>query len=204
LPPDDADPVLRLDDAAAWLLRDVGRGGRTHYERASQRLTAATGQNVVVAQRPSGRPRLGEGGPELGVSLSWRDGTLLVGYSPRCAVGADIEADDPALDALTLARDHFAAAESRFVEAQPSAPAQRDLFLRLWVAKEAILKATGRGVYDGLDEPDLTPAIDGVRANARPFAFGPTAWVPKGLCVVAAHPDARVGRFYLALARLEP
>ena len=79
-------------------------------------------------------------------------------FSPDGPVGADIELDDADLDAARLAADHFAPGEASAVAAA-SGPARRDLLLRLWVAKEAALKLTGRGIHDGADEPDLSGVL---------------------------------------------
>ncbi len=197
-------PLLTLGDAAAFLIPGVGRGGRAHYMAASACLSAYAGREIVVAQRSSGRPRLDRGGPELGVSLSWRDGFLLVGYSPTTHVGVDIEPDDPTLDPHQLARDHFARPEADLIAAEKTPAAQRDLFLRLWVAKEAILKTTGRGVYDGLDEPDLSAFAANLRLDGSSIMRAASARAPAGGLTVASHETAGAPALYLALARLGP
>ncbi len=136
---------------------------------ASQRVTAAATalrketarHDIAITRRPSGRPRLEAPLPELGVSLSVRDGHLLVGFSPTHTVGADIEVarSVPQVDVARLARDHYTATEAGAVAALRDGDAAHDLFLRLWVAKEAVLKATGRGVFDGLDQLDFGPVL---------------------------------------------
>lgn len=196
-------PILTIADATAFLLTGAPRGGRAHYQLASDLLSAWTGRSIVVSQRPSGRPKLDAPHVELGVSLSYRDGALLIGHSPTRAVGADIEPDDDSLDALRLARDHFTSGEARVIEAERDNGARRDLFLRLWVAKEAILKATGRGVYDGLDEPDFTTTIAALRDNARPFAFAASKRVSAGSAAVTTVAPSVGPILYLALARLD-
>ncbi|MET0529350.1 MAG: 4'-phosphopantetheinyl transferase superfamily protein [Microvirga sp.] len=182
----------------AYLLREVPKGGRAHYAQASALLSFAMNREIVVAQRPSGRPRLAGAEPELGVSLSWRDGSLLVGYSPTANVGVDLEPDDATLDAIQLAQDHFSSGEA---EAISNAADPRDLFLRLWVAKEAILKATGRGVYDGLDEPDLARCIVFLRGET-PFEIPASSRAPAGSAVVKRIVCGEPALF-VALSRLD-
>lgn len=195
-------PVLTLPDATAWLILNAPRGGRAHYQLASEYLTAATGRTIIVSQRPSGRPKLDAPHPELGVSLSYRDGALLVGYSPARNVGVDIEPDDETLEPLQLARDHFAAAEAEIIAREKSAAAQRDLFLRLWVAKEAALKATGRGVYDGLDEPDFSGALVTLCNDGAVVSFTASPRVPAGMVAVMRVALRNGPMLYLGLATI--
>lgn len=195
-------PVLTLPDASAYLILRAPRGGAAHHQLASDLLSAATGRKIAVSRRPSGRPRLDAPDRELGVSLSYRDGALLVGYSATRNVGADIERDDEAIDAPTLARDHFAAREAALVAARKDVAAQRDLFFRLWVAKEAVLKATGRGVHDGLDEPDFSSALAALGEDGAVVSFGASTRVPAGAVAVTRMAFADAPAFYLGLATI--
>src|SRR5690606_12257225 len=104
------------------------------------------------------------------------------------------------LDAVGLAGDHFSAGEARAVAAQKNPAAQRDLFFRLWTAKEAALKTTGRGVYDGLDEPDLAFAIDQLRADGAVLAFSASSRLPGGRRATRRIADRNGGEAYLARA----
>ncbi|WP_342362437.1 4'-phosphopantetheinyl transferase superfamily protein [Terrarubrum flagellatum] len=198
-----APPILAIDGAAAWLIPNAPRGGRAHYQLASEKLSATLGRSVVVSQRPSGRPRLDAPDLELGVSLSYRDGSLLVGYSAHHAVGADIEPDDPGLDPIALAKDHFAAAEALAIANERDVTAQRDLFFRLWVAKEAVLKATGRGIYDGLDQPDFSGALATLQQDGAELRFATASRAPPGRAAVSTIKQAGAPALYLGLARLD-
>ncbi|MBN9062388.1 MAG: hypothetical protein BGP06_06000 [Rhizobiales bacterium 65-9] len=195
-------PVLALPQASAYLIPGAPRGGRAHYQLASETLSAAAGRAIAVGRRPSGRPRLDAPDAELGVSLSYRDGALLVGYSPTHQVGVDIEPDDEALDVQSLARDHFAPREAVAVASMKSIAAQRDLFLRLWVAKEAVLKATGRGVHDGLDQPDFGGSLAALGADREAVPFDASSRVPAGSVIVARVAAADAPALYLALATI--
>ncbi len=169
-----------------------------HDHAAMDMLRAATGRgDIVIDRRASGRPRLAPPYPELSVSMSFRDGLLLVGFDPERAVGVDIESGSPggSFDARRLAHDHFAPAEADAIGALSDAAA-RDLFLRLWVAKEAVLKLTGRGIYDGVREPDLSGHIEAVLRHGGVIAFGSAVLV---LCRPAL-PDIAAPP-YCAMAR---
>jgi hypothetical protein len=66
----------------------------------------------------------------------------------------DLEIAPAPPEMLTLARDFFMPAEAEWLVGLDAAVRQEG-FLRLWTAKEAVLKADGRGIGGGLREPDL-------------------------------------------------
>lgn len=161
--------VLRSGLAIALLAHDSPGDPGARNDFASKMLQRATGlPDIVVCRRPSGRPRLAPPHLELGVSLSRRDRHVLIGFAPDCPVGVDLEIDHgaitPSLDPIRLARDHFSRDEAEVVSSHAPAAA-RDLFLRLWVAKEAMLKATGRGLFDGLHQPNLAMHVAELRSG---------------------------------------
>lgn len=194
--------VLRLGPAIAVLRADV-RSGRDEHDRvATNDLRLASGrQDIVVERRPSGRPRLAAPYAELGISLSYRDGLLLAGFDPHEPVGVDLEPGEavPTLDVRRLAVDHFAPGEAMAVAARAVNQAA-DLFWRLWVAKEAVLKLTGRGVYDGLRRPDLSGCIAGISCDGTPVRIPAS---PSHPAVELAVVRSTVGCFspYCALAQ---
>ena len=66
-------------------------------------------------------------------------------------IGADLEHIKPRPRSLALGRRFFAGSEAHWLAALPI-QAHEDAFLRLWCAKEAVLKAHGRGIAFGLDK----------------------------------------------------
>lgn len=146
---------LRVGDALAVLLAGIPDAPGERTAAAERALRTATGrEDLAVGRRPSGRPRLSPPYPELGVSLSHRVDLLLAAFSPTRHVGVDIEIATPGLDPKGIAADYFSTAEAGAI-APLAEPEACEAFLRLWVAKEAALKLTGRGIYDGVNEPDL-------------------------------------------------
>lgn len=119
--------------AAAWLARELG------LEEAA----------LAMARDVHGRPWLGAGVDGFDVSWSHSGDRLLVALGEGVQVGADLERQRPRPRALELARRFFAPGETAWLEALP-APAREDAFVRLWCAKEAVLKAHGRGIAFGL------------------------------------------------------
>jgi 4'-phosphopantetheinyl transferase len=170
--------ILRSGHAVAVLADGVGDDAHLRTVAAQQSLRRHTGRSdIVIERRPSGRPRLAPPYPELALSLSHRGDLLLAAFSPGQAVGADIEIDAPEIEAQRLAADHFSAGEAKALACLGQAAA-RDLFLRLWVAKEAALKVSGRGIFDGVDEPDLAHHLGRVASDGAEVRIGASARLP--------------------------
>ena len=94
-----------------------------------------------------GRPRLPAGAGDI--SWSHSAGRLLMAYTPQGVIGVDVEASARSSRALPIARRYFAPAEADALAALDDATRQQ-AFLRLWCAKEAVLKAAGCGIAFGL------------------------------------------------------
>jgi 4'-phosphopantetheinyl transferase len=77
-------------------------------------------------------------------------------------LGVDIEQTREGVHALELAQRFFAPAEAKVLAACGEAERNR-LFLRLWCAKEAVLKALGRGLAFGLERVEFARALEGWR-----------------------------------------
>lgn len=139
----------------------------------SERLGVAP-EALGLARDAHGRPRLD---PRLGADASWSHSGegLLLALARGARVGADLEQVRPRPRALDLAARYFTGAESDWLRAQPGDAARDTAFLRLWCAKEAVLKAHGRGLAFGLDRLGFAER-DGVLVlvEADP-ALGPVA-----------------------------
>ncbi len=104
------------------------------------------------------RPRLAHG--DTGWSHS--DGRLLVAYAPQGRVGVDVESRARGTDPMRIARRYFAQEEIAALALLDTALRQ-DAFLRLWCAKEAVLKAHGGGIAFGLHKAVFDAGGDGLR-----------------------------------------
>lgn len=142
-----------------------------------------------------GRPRFRDGaGADAGWSHS-SDG-LLLAFGRGVVLGVDMEYERPRPNALAIARRYFAPAETAWLEAQ----SMRDpAFLRLWCAKEAVLKAHGRGLAFGLHllafaERDGALAL----AEADPALGDPAAW---SLHEFSPHPGYRAALAWRTAAK---
>ncbi len=117
--------------ARPWLAAALGMGADT----------------LPLRRDAHGRPRL----DGAGIDASWSHSgeRLLVALGHGVQVGADLELLRPRPRALELAGRFFAGAETRALAALPAA-VREEAFVRLWCAKEAVLKAHGRGLAFGL------------------------------------------------------
>lgn len=96
------------------------------------------------------RPRVIAPMQDFDASWSHSGDRLLVACGEGMRLGCDLERLRPRPNARTLARRYFHAGESAWLDALPDVAAET-AFLRLWCAKEAVLKAHGHGLSFGLD-----------------------------------------------------
>lgn len=137
---------------------------------------------ITVSRDAHGRPRLDA--PQAGVDVSWSHSGegLLIALGMGVEVGVDLERMRPRPRVLELAQRFFHPSEAAWLAALPGTA--RDVaFIRLWCAKEAVLKAHGRGIAFGLDKFELAEDL-GVLAmsNAHATLGGPWSlheWAPQ-------------------------
>jgi 4'-phosphopantetheinyl transferase len=154
-----ADPGPAGDDLAG-ILDDAERKRARAFPRAEDRrrfqvvhaaARCVVGRRLGVAPAelrwvvgPHGKPELTGG---LHVSLSYGTDLCLLAVAHR-PVGVDVQRSEPA-DAI--AQRFFPLAETRALVSAP------DGYTRLWVRKEALVKAAGGRLMDGLHIPVDTP-----------------------------------------------
>ncbi|WP_084170262.1 4'-phosphopantetheinyl transferase family protein [Paraburkholderia ferrariae] len=162
LEPDERARALRYrhpaDQARFAVTRSVLRellGRYTGADPAALRFTStARGKPILAAF------------PDLFFNVSHCGAHALIAVSGCTRVGIDIERVDADLRWHELLDLVCTAAERAAIEAAPLA-ARADLFLRCWTAKEALLKAVGLGITEGLLK--LTVDLGGhAHAPARP------------------------------------
>jgi 4'-phosphopantetheinyl transferase len=106
------------------------------------------GKSVRINRKNRGKPVLDTSvhDSELHFSMAKSEDKLLIGFSTSSHIGVDLEpARRRARDAMGVARRYFTPAEADALAT--TAPADRDAaFLRVWACKEAVVKASGRGI----------------------------------------------------------
>jgi 4'-phosphopantetheinyl transferase len=122
-----------------------------------------------------GKPRLDNASRtiDLRFSLSHSHDIVLLALAEGREVGVDIERERPDLDILGIAERFFATEEFRVLRDLPEG-ARQSAFFQLWTRKEAVLKATGKGLTGGLKQVHaFSTGQDPVRRIDLPSAAGP-------------------------------
>ena len=132
-----------------------------------------------LARDPSGRPRLLAPHQDHDTGWSHSGEQLLLALGRGVTLGVDLERLRPRPRALELADRFFAPGEAGRLQAL--APERRELaFLRLWCAKEAVLKAHGRGLAFGLHRLEFGPGDDRPDAPLQLLASDPELGAASG------------------------
>ena len=104
-----------------------------------------------------GKPRLTNelGGNELQFNLSHSHELAIYGVTCNPVIGVDLEYIRPMSEAKKLAKRFFCSQEYNHISLLTS-PDLEKTFLKFWTAKEAYLKATGRGISGGLAQVEVS------------------------------------------------
>ncbi len=124
-----------------------------------------------------GRPRLDAPFDDRDVSWSHSGEGLLVACAQGQLLGIDLERERSRPRAPELARRFFDATEALWLDGLPDPAARDRAFLRLWCAKEAVLKAHGRGLAFGLHKLAFAESEGGLQLIQCDPALGvPADW----------------------------
>lgn len=121
--------------------REAFLAGRAGVRSAASRYCGRPPADLEIRTDPDGKPFLHGTGLEF--NLSHSGGTVVAAFS-TAPVGIDIETPGRPRDYLAIARRFFHPDEVGSLGSE-------DDFLRLWTAKEAMLKLAGCGLAGGLD-----------------------------------------------------
>lgn len=147
-----------------WWLPYRRTSGRAPLKALLAAYLDTTADAVKLADDEHGRPHLAH---SRALDFNWShsgDHAMIALARGLPELGVDIEHCRSRPRALALAERYFAPAEHAYLRSLP--PAQRDdAFMRLWTAKEAVLKAHGRGIAYGLDRVIFTLDHDTTRAQ---------------------------------------
>lgn len=108
-------------------------------------------QAVPLVRDDRQRPRLTAAFAQHDCSWSHSGDGLLIALGNGMQVGIDLEQRRSRPRALALAQRFFSASEAQWLVGLHEGDARELAFLRLWCAKEAVLKAHGHGLSFGLD-----------------------------------------------------
>jgi 4'-phosphopantetheinyl transferase len=133
----------------AWhfsLCRAILRLGlATHCKRPAAEITIQAGEH--------GKPFVENEQIHFNVSHSRSMG--LLAFTRIGELGVDVEAVQPDIEALEISSAHFTPGEAAWIAATPVPSERAHRFTRLWTRKEAVLKATGKGIGERLSSFDV-------------------------------------------------
>ncbi len=131
---------------------------------------------LPLARETRGRPRIHAPLARHDASWSHSGEGLLIALGEGVELGVDMEWRRPRPRALELAERYFTASETQWLT-KLDAVAREEAFLRLWCAKEAVLKAHGYGLAFGLHKLTFVAQPQGLKLEVCDSALGrPEDW----------------------------
>jgi 4'-phosphopantetheinyl transferase len=146
------------DEIHVWCLDYQPQQRREPLRAVLGAYLGIDGDRVVLTDGEHGRPALAHD-QSLGFNWSHSGGHALIAIGREIAPGIDLEQLRPRPRALEIAKRYFTDDETSALAAL-AANTRHAAFLELWTAKEAVLKALGRGLAFGLDRLSVTSTID--------------------------------------------
>jgi 4'-phosphopantetheinyl transferase len=126
--------------AEAWV------AARVALRRILGRYLGLAPSQVALETGANGKPRIAPGSrPDLRFNLSHSGDLALIAVRPGFEVGVDVEWRRSGVDGVAISRHMFGAHEHAALAAL-GAEASSERFFRSWVRREALAKATGRGI----------------------------------------------------------
>ncbi len=184
---------------------EKGRARRISFDHLRQRFIIAHGVvreilgmylrqlpiDVEINSSPSEKPTLtgpsARVEPGLRFNYSHSEDLLLLAISQENELGVDVERIRPEIDHFVIARHFFAAEERSWLQSLSSRD-QVEAFYRLWICKEAALKAEGSGLRQSLEAVKIE-FVPGEKATCGSWqakaAIGDRAWA-----IQIVRPDA--------------
>jgi 4'-phosphopantetheinyl transferase len=155
-----ADELLRAGRIRAPEGRNRAVVTRASLRRLLARELGRKPEEIAFAVGPHGKPRLDDSSTGVRFNLSHSAGLALIAIARGVEVGVDLEEIRPRSDLRGVARRVFTQAEREAVEVGGEIA-----FYRHWVAKEAFVKATGRGIESLRSFEVLLEGPGGARLN---------------------------------------
>jgi len=127
--------------------------------------------------------------PELSGNTGWHinvshSGSWILIAIGSVSLGVDVEQINPDFPFQEVMPPTFSQEEQRSIEASTDA---RLLFYQLWTRKEALVKATAKGLNDDLPK---IPSLDGVHEISGTMSSGMRNWLVAGFMVADTYPAA--------------
>lgn len=178
-----AAPTLDAASIHLWRIRHALSEGRAPLIGLLAAYTGLAPEAIGLVEAAGGKPRFSAAtlrripsAPARTLEFNWSHSGdyALIALALALPVGVDIEHLRPRLRALEIAQRFFDPAEAAAMGALDR-PALDRAFIALWCAKEALLKARGKGLAFGLARVAFAPSAGGAwRPRAIDAALGGT------------------------------
>lgn len=199
----DAAADWRHDGIALWLLPHAPR--QRGEPAAREHLARVLGQPphaLPITRDAQGRPHFIAPLHHLETGWSHSGDALLLALGEDIELGVDLERLRPRPRAMELARRFYHPDETAWLQSLGDDDARMLAFVRLWCAKEAVLKAHGQGISFGLHRFHVLLGDEGARLAACDPALGRAGdwrlheWAPHPAyrAALAWHPRGAVWR----------
>ena len=142
-----ADAYRSADDRRRFV---VAHGAARHIVAG---CLGAPPEEIRWHRGPHGKPELTGRWTGVQANLSHSDDVSMVAVTARRQVGVDVQRVLPRVDATAMANRYFPPEEALLVRDAPDAEGRADRFARLWTRKEALVKAHGGRLTQGLRIP---------------------------------------------------
>ena len=154
--------ALRDDEVHVWQLPYQAATRRRPLLELLAAYLGVDASRIGLTDDVHGKPALAA--PHAGsLRFNWSHSgsCAVVALGRHLELGVDVERRRPRPRALQIAARYFTAAEASALAALP-ADERDDAFLQWWTAKEAVLKALGRGIAFGLHRLDIARVEGGL------------------------------------------
>lgn len=183
---------FRFEEDRARLI--VARGG---LRRILSSYCSVPPHSIEFQTGSHGKPALLKPSVELEFNISHSGDYVIIAVTSGVACGVDIEWRRASTEEAAIAASFFCDREVEWLSRIEAG------FLRLWTAKEAVIKAVGRGLSIPLCEFDLTDVVEGKTSRitlSTPGTKPQTLWlkelslVPNYVAAIATIEEERIIR----------
>lgn len=174
---------LQDDEIHVWHLAYQAATGRAPMRAVLAAYLGASPGSVDLVDGEHGRPGLARQHDQaLGFNWSHSGHHALMAIGRHVSPGIDVERLRPRPRAMQIAQRFFSSEEVDALHGL-SDQAREQAFLRIWTAKEAVVKALGRGLAFGLDRLSIG-CVDQQLALLRLSGENATDWQLHALPIV--------------------
>lgn len=161
----------------AWIPRDHDHRAEAQVRAWLAARTGIAATDLPLTRDARDRPHLIGVLDDHDINWSHSGEGLLLAFGSDVVLGVDLEFPHGRRRGAEIARRYFTAREQAWLESQADAIAHDLAFHRLWCAKEAVLKAHGRGLSFGLDRLQFVEVDGALRLDhADPELGDATHW----------------------------